>query len=81
MAHTNHHSDYSLYNSMRYSHRVCSFVPFEAPSMSKMLLNAVFLPELAGDFLIALVFRFRLEVISVDKDAGATRMAAPFDRG
>jgi hypothetical protein len=49
--------------------------------MSKMLLNAVFLPELAGDFLIALVFRFRLEVISVDKDAGATRMAAPFDRG
>jgi hypothetical protein len=57
------------------------YVLFKAPSISEMLLNAMFLPELAEGFLLALVSQSRPEAIAVDKNAGATRMAAPFDRG
>jgi hypothetical protein len=66
---------------MRYSQRVYLFVPFKAHSISEMLLNAVFLPELAEDFLLTLVPQLRLEAIAVGKNAGAIRTAAPFDRG
>jgi hypothetical protein len=81
MAHTDRRCDCSLYNSRGYSHRVHLFLPCKAFSISEMLLNAVFAPELAEDFLLALIPQFRPEAIAVGKNAGATRMAAPFDCG
>jgi hypothetical protein len=71
MAHTNCRCDYSLYNLEEMFTKINPFVPFKAHSVFEMPLNAVFLPELAEDFLLTLIPQSRSEAIAVGKIAGA----------